>query len=63
MWGNTLVRTWAKLQIVRAISTAEAEYQALILAAQESLLLQTLLEEFEVKTDIFLRTDSEGHER
>ena len=53
-----IIRTWAKLQTMVALSSAEAEYLAMTKGVHEALALRTALLELGVETYITIYTDS-----
>ena len=53
-----VIKTWAKLQSILALSSAEAEYLAMIKGVQEALALRTALMELGITASIVLYTDS-----
>jgi hypothetical protein len=53
-----VIRTWAKLQSLIALSSAEAEYLAMLKGVHEALALRTILLELGIETHITLYTDS-----
>ena len=56
--GRTVVRTWSRLQGSVSLSSAEAEYYAMIAGLSEAMGLQHFLEELGMKLSIRLLTDS-----
>ena len=54
-----ILKTWAKLQPVLALSSAEAEYMAMIKGVHEALALRTMLLEMGIETSIYIYTDSD----
>ena len=58
MVGRHLLRTWSSTQSTIAMSSAEAEYYALVEGATRSLGLQSMMWEFGLRKNIFLQTDS-----
>ena len=58
MVGKHLLRTWSSTQPSIAMSSAEAEYYALVEGATRSLGLQSMMRELGLRTNIFLQTDS-----
>ena len=53
-----VIKTWAKLQSILALSSAETEYLAMIKGVQEALALRTALMELGITASIALYTDS-----
>ena len=62
MLGTHTLKTWSTTQATMAMSSAEAEYYALIEGAVRSLGLQSMLRELGLNKDIKLRTDSSAAE-
>jgi hypothetical protein len=60
MFGKHLYKAWASTQGGLALSSAEAEYYAMVEAATRTLGIQSLMKELGVEADIFLYTDSSG---
>ena len=58
MLGRHTLKTWSSTQATLAMSSAEAEYYALIEGAVRSLGLQSMMLESGLRTKIVLRTDS-----
>ena len=58
--GGCCVDCWSRTQTVYAISSAEAEYIAICLAAQRTLGVQTLLRELGMPMEITIYSDSQG---
>jgi hypothetical protein len=58
MVGKTVVRTWSRLQGSVSLSSAEADYYAMIAGLSEAMGLQHFLEELGLKFNIRLLTDS-----
>ena len=56
--GKVVVKAWSRLQRCVALSSAEAEYYSLMLGAQESLAVRSLLEEMRLQTMVVLKCDS-----
>ena len=58
MVGAHLLRSWSSTQPVIAMSSAEAEYYALVEGATRSLGLQSMMRELGLRRSVFLQTDS-----
>ena len=56
MLGTHTLKTWSTTQATMAMSSAEAEYYAMIEGAVRSLGLQSMLRELGLNKDIKLRT-------
>ena len=53
-WGTSTLGAWSKLQAVVALSSAEAEYYAMVVRVQRSLGVQAMLKEASVETRLIL---------
>ena len=58
MIGRHLLRSWSSTQSSIAMSSAEAEYYALVEGATRSLGLQGMMRELGLRKNIFVQTDS-----
>ena len=58
MIGKHLLRTWSSTQPSIAMSSAEAEYYALVEGATRSLGLRRMMRELGLRRDIYLQTDA-----
>ena len=58
MIGRHLLRAWSSTQPSIAMSSAEAEYYALVEGATRSLGLQSMMRELGLRKNIFVQTDS-----
>ena len=56
--GRAPLRTWSRVQPCVALSTAESEYYALCMGAQEGILAQQLALELSLDLGLVLKTDS-----
>ena len=56
--GKHLLRSWSSTQPSIAMSSAEAEYYALVEGATRSLGLQSMMRELGLRKNIFVQTDS-----
>ena len=56
--GGTVVRSWSRTQRRRSLSSAEAEYYAIVTGAAEALAVQALAEELGWKMSVRVHTDS-----
>ena len=57
-WGEATTGTWAKLQPVVSLSSAEAEYYCIVAGVQRTLAIQALLNEASIATKLIVRSDS-----
>ena len=58
MFGEGWIGAWARTQPCLALSSAESEYYALVVAAQEGMMLQSIMKEFGIDLGLVLRSDS-----
>ena len=56
--GGTAVKSWSRTQRGRSLSSAEAEYHAIVTGVAEALAVQTLAEEIGWKMSVRVHTDS-----
>ena len=56
--NGTVVKHWSKTQATRALSTAEAEYYAVVTSASEGLGMQSMMADYGVTTQVRVWTDS-----
>ena len=58
MINGTVVKHWSRTQATRALSTAEAEYYAVVTGAAEGLGMQSMMADLGVTTHVRIWTDS-----
>ena len=58
MINGTVVKHWSRTQAARALSTAEAEYYAVVTGAAEGLGMQSLMADLGVTTQVRVWTHS-----
>ena len=58
MFEKCLIKSWAKLQGMVSLSSAEAEYLAMMKGVREALALRTMLLEMGIKTEVTIFVDS-----
>ena len=58
MINGTVVKHWSRTQATRALSTAEAEYYAVVTGATEGLGMQSMMADFGLTTQVRVWTDS-----
>ena len=58
MINGTVVKHWSRTQATRALSTAEAEYYAVVTGAAEGLGMQSMMADLGVATQVRVWTDS-----
>ena len=58
MINGTVVKHWSRTQATRALSTAEAEYYAVVTGAAEGLGMQSMMADLGVTTHVRVWTDS-----
>ena len=58
MMNGTVVKHWSRTQATRALSTAEAEYHAVVTGAAEGLGMQSMMADLGVTTHVRVWTDS-----
>ena len=58
MINGTVVKHWSRTQVARALSTAEAEYYAVVTGAAEGLGMQSMMADLGVTTQARVWTDS-----
>ena len=58
MINGTVVKHWSRTQATRALSTAEAEYYAVVTGAAEGLGMQSMMADLGVTTQVRVWTDS-----
>ena len=58
MINGTVVKHWSRTQAMRALSTAEAEYCAVVTGAAEGLGMQSMMADLGVTTHVRVWTDS-----
>ena len=58
MINGTVVKHWSRTQATRALSTAEAEYYAVVTGAAEGLGMQSMMADLGVTTHVQIWTDS-----
>ena len=58
MWGEHLIKSWAKTLPVIALSTGEAELMSVVKGTTEALGLQAVLRDFGIEVGIDIRSDA-----
>ena len=58
MWGEHLIKSWAKTLPVIAMSSGEAELMSIVKGTTEALGLQAVLQDFGIEVSIDIRSDA-----
>ena len=58
MINGTVVKHWSRTQATRALSTAEAEYYAVVMGAAEGLGMQSMMADLGLSAQVRVWTDS-----
>ena len=58
MWGDKLIKSWAKTQPILALSTGEAELAAVVKASSEALGLKSLMTDLGIQVSLAVRSDA-----